>query len=108
MKPENKDHFSGATNVIRVQQWRQQNPGYWNRKKSKKTSSLIKCALLETLSMKAIAGKGFSSDLMQWSVKAGKVSERSEFLPVSATEFRGCKKLNRIHRNPYPGRVKAK
>jgi hypothetical protein len=29
MKPQNKDHFSGPANVIRVQQWRQENPGCW-------------------------------------------------------------------------------
>jgi hypothetical protein len=65
MKPKNKDHFSGSENVIRVQQWRQENPGYWKRKKSKKTASLIKGALQETLSMKTIAGKWFPNDLMQ-------------------------------------------
>jgi len=65
MKPKNKDYFSGPANVIRVQQWRQQNPGYWKRKKIEKTTSLIKGALQETLSMKTITGKGFSSDLMQ-------------------------------------------
>ncbi len=65
MRPKNKDYFSGPANVIRVQQWRQQNPGYWKGKKSKKVTSLIKCALQETLSTKTITGKGFSSDLMQ-------------------------------------------
>lgn len=65
MKPKNKDHFAGPANVIRVQQWRQQNPGYWKQKKSKKITSLIEGALQETLSMKTIAGEGFSSDLMQ-------------------------------------------
>ena len=65
MTPQNKDHFSGPANVIRVQQWRQENPGYWKRKKSKKTTSLIKGALQETLSAKNTTGKGFSSDLMQ-------------------------------------------
>ena len=29
MQPKNRDHFSGPENVIRVQQWREQNPGYW-------------------------------------------------------------------------------
>jgi len=65
MKPKNKDHFSGPENVIRVQQWRQQNPGYWKRKKSKKTISLIEGALQEILSLQTIAGKGFKNDLMQ-------------------------------------------
>ena len=65
MKPKNKGHFSGPTNVIRVQQWREQNPGYWKRKKSKKTTPLNEGALQETLSLKTIDSKGFSSDLMQ-------------------------------------------
>jgi hypothetical protein len=65
MKPKNKGYFSGPPNVTRVQQWREQNPGSWKRKKSKKTTSLIEGALQETLSLKTIAGKGFSSDLMQ-------------------------------------------
>ena len=61
IQPKNRDHFSGPENVIRVQQWREQNPGYWKRKKSKKITSLIKGALQETLSMKTITGKGFSN-----------------------------------------------
>ncbi len=65
MKPQNKGHFSGPANVIRVQQWRQQNPEYWKRKKSKKVTSLIKGALQETLSAKNITGKRFPSDLIQ-------------------------------------------
>jgi len=65
MKPKNKDHFSGPANVIRVQQWRQQNPGYWKRKKFKNTTSLIEGALQETLSAKTVISKGLSNDLMQ-------------------------------------------
>ena len=65
MKPQNKGHFSGAVNVIRVQQWRQENPGYWKRKKVKNANPLIKDALQETLSAKSTMGKGFSNDLMQ-------------------------------------------
>lgn len=65
MKPNNKYYFSGPANVIRVQQWREQNPGYWKRKKTKKAISLIEGALQETLSAKTIINKGFSSDLMQ-------------------------------------------
>ena len=65
MKPKNIDHFSGPENVIRVQQWRQENPGYWKHKKSKKVTSLIKGALQETLSAKTAIDKGFPSDLMQ-------------------------------------------
>ena len=32
-KPENQDHFRGSTNVLRVQEWRKKNPGYWKRSK---------------------------------------------------------------------------
>src|SRR5690554_6580882 len=32
-KAKNPDHFKGRENVIRVQQWRETNPGYWRRKK---------------------------------------------------------------------------
>jgi len=37
-KSENKDYFQGPENVQRVQQWREQNPGYWKQKSS--TSAL--------------------------------------------------------------------
>ncbi len=69
IKPKNQDYFSGPANVIRVQQWRQQNPGYWKRKKSKKVTSLIKGALQETLSVKTAIDKGFSNDLMQYALQ---------------------------------------
>ena len=65
MKPQNKDHFSGPANVVRVQQWRQENPDYWKRKKSKKTMSLIKDALQESLSAKTTIDKGLQRDLVQ-------------------------------------------
>jgi hypothetical protein len=65
MKPKNRGYFSGPTNVIRVQQWRQQNPGYWKRVKHKKILSLIKGALQDPLLVKTTIGKGFSNDLMQ-------------------------------------------
>jgi hypothetical protein len=32
-KPENQGHFCGPENVLRVQEWRKENPGYWNRSK---------------------------------------------------------------------------
>ncbi len=32
-KPQNKDYFKGKSNVLRVQQWREANPGYWRRNK---------------------------------------------------------------------------
>lgn len=33
-KPENKTHFCGPENVLRVQEWRTKTPGYWRRRKS--------------------------------------------------------------------------
>ncbi len=30
-KPENQNYFSGSENVERVQEWRKENPGYWQR-----------------------------------------------------------------------------
>ncbi len=32
-KPENKTHFCGPENVLRTQEWRKKNPGYWRRRK---------------------------------------------------------------------------
>ena len=64
-KPENRNHFSGAENVMRVQEWRKRNPCYWKRRKPSKKSSLIKDALQEMKIGKIIAGKGSSIDLIQ-------------------------------------------
>ncbi len=30
-KPENRDYFRGAPNILRVQEWRRQHPGYWKK-----------------------------------------------------------------------------
>ncbi len=38
-KSENKNHFCGPENVLRVQEWRARNPGYWKREKSDKSIS---------------------------------------------------------------------
>ena len=65
MKPQNKGYFSGAVNVIRVQQWRKRNPGYKKREKPKKIVPLSESALQDSLSAKFLTGKGFSSDLFQ-------------------------------------------
>lgn len=32
-KPENRDYFSGPSNVARVQEWRKNHPGYWKKAK---------------------------------------------------------------------------
>jgi hypothetical protein len=34
-QPANRNYFRGADNVERVRQWRQANPGYWKRTKSR-------------------------------------------------------------------------
>jgi hypothetical protein len=39
-KPENQNHFRGAENVLRVQQWREANPGYWRRNRKTKQDAL--------------------------------------------------------------------
>jgi hypothetical protein len=31
-QPGNLEHWRGPVNVLRVQEWRKQNPGYWRRK----------------------------------------------------------------------------
>ena len=64
-KEKNLDYFSGSEHVIRVQQWREQNPGYWKRKKVKKTPALFEHALQDTLLAKTSGGMGFQLNLMQ-------------------------------------------
>jgi len=64
-KEMNLDYFSGSEHVIRVQQWRQENPGYWKREKSKKTPTLFDHALQDTLLAKTADGKGFQLNLIQ-------------------------------------------
>ena len=64
-KPKNQDYFSGPENVVRVQEWRRENPGYWKRRTPSKKPSLIEDALQEMTSPKTIAGKGSSVDLIQ-------------------------------------------
>ena len=64
-KAINRDHFSGSENVIRVQQWREQNPGYWRRKNPSKKNSLFEDALQDTISAKRLDDKVFQLDLTQ-------------------------------------------
>ncbi len=52
-KPENKNYFHGPENVQRVQQWREQNPGYWRKNMSKQQS-----ALQDSLSAQVLEKKG--------------------------------------------------
>ena len=64
-KKKNRDYFSGSEHVIRVQQWREQNPGYWKRKNSKKPLALFEHTLQDTLLPKTSDGKGFQLNLTQ-------------------------------------------
>ncbi len=64
-KPKNQDYFSGPENVVRVQEWRQSNPGYWKRTKPPGKPSLTENTLQEIKTAKTIAGKGSSMDLIQ-------------------------------------------
>ena len=40
-KEENHSHFRGPTNVLRVQEWRKNHPGYWRRKAPKGNDALL-------------------------------------------------------------------
>ncbi len=64
-KTRNRDYFSGSEHVIRVQQWREQNPCYWKRKNSKKTPSLFGHALQDARLTKMHDSKGFQLSLTQ-------------------------------------------
>lgn len=53
-KPENQDHFCGPTNVLRVQEWRKQNPGYWkNSKKPVPLQDSLKSQLADNIKEKS-------------------------------------------------------
>jgi hypothetical protein len=52
-KPENKNYFRGPEHVSRVQQWREEHPGYWQRGRSKPKS-----ALQEALNGQLVEDKG--------------------------------------------------
>ena len=39
-KPENKNYFRNPAHVLRVQEWRKQNPGYWQRGRPKPKNAL--------------------------------------------------------------------
>jgi len=64
-KAINRDYFSSPENVIRVQQWRDQNPGYWRRKKSIKKTFLFEDALQDTLLPESLYYRDSQANLMQ-------------------------------------------
>ena len=43
-KPENQNIFKGPENVLRVQEWRKANPGYWKKKGSKDSALQDPCS----------------------------------------------------------------
>ena len=46
-KKENKNHFRGAANVLRVQIWRQAHPRYWRHKRSLRAPALQEDSLTQ-------------------------------------------------------------
>ena len=64
-KAKNRDYFSGSEHVIRVQQWRQENAGYWKRKKIKDPHSLFEHALQDVIIAESHDGKCFQAYLSQ-------------------------------------------
>jgi hypothetical protein len=56
-KPENKNYFRGPENVLRVQEWRKQNPGYWRRGRPKSKSALQESLKRQSIENKRDIGK---------------------------------------------------
>jgi hypothetical protein len=54
-KPENRDHFRGAENVQRVQEWRKAHPGYWKRSRRQPVRTLQDACLLQPASRQELA-----------------------------------------------------
>jgi hypothetical protein len=54
-KPENCDHFRGAENVQRVQQWRKAHPGYWKRSPRKAARTLQDACSKQVVENKVLA-----------------------------------------------------
>jgi len=53
-KPENRDHFRGAENVQRVQEWREAHPGYWKRCPRKTTRTLQDACSAQPVAVNAL------------------------------------------------------
>ena len=49
-KPANRDYFRSCENVLRVQQWRDEHPGYWKKKSAELNKQLPAPQLLPTSS----------------------------------------------------------
>jgi hypothetical protein len=63
-KPENRDHFRGAVNVLRVQEWRKAHPGYW-RIKQKRISNALQDLLIVEPPVKTEHKRNFASGALQ-------------------------------------------
>ena len=53
-KPENRDHFRGAENVQRVQEWRAAHPGYWKRCSHKTARTLQDACSAQPVAVKEL------------------------------------------------------
>jgi len=65
-KKKNKDYFKGEVHVARVQEWRKQNPGYWNRCQNALQDHSLKNSL-----KKQLVNKELTKDALQdhWKVQ---------------------------------------
>ena len=63
-KPVNHDYFQGPENVQRVQQWRKENPGYWQRK-PKTTSHALQDPLSQQATEKIDNNSDFADSALQ-------------------------------------------
>jgi hypothetical protein len=54
-KPENRDHFRGAENVHRVQEWRRAHPGYWKRSPRRAVGTLQDACSAQPVAIEEVA-----------------------------------------------------
>jgi hypothetical protein len=75
-KPENRDHFKGAINVKRVQEWRKSHPYYWRHRATDKEKALQEALPGKTVCEKE--GKApLTEDALQDSLSAQSVEGRA-------------------------------
>ena len=89
-KPDNRDHFRGSANVLRVQRWRANNPGYWKRTiitgqpKFVQQSTGTELPLQETLITQSIENKEEINVLKQDALQGFFISQEFVFIGLFA------------------------
>lgn len=89
-KPENRDYFRGSDNVQRVQIWREKNPGYWKRTKTKNNPEIVQQSLhserplQETLITQLIEKQKEYSDLKGYALQEPLISQDAVFIGLIA------------------------